>query len=1081
MQSEMYAESPAREGGAEEGEEAQQQQQEQLASAYALYLTPVPKQKGDAGIYAAMDAMQLSRALHGVTDSRLDQSQQQHHQLLGSTLTAAGSGVAGARVNGANGGGPGSTSSSSSGAVQLGVEPEVFRHGASAAVNAILTAAVVEAVQPASGDVFMSANDVRAAVQRGLEGGPSGTSSTAVGLPDDVEALQRVLPLVHEVKPRDSVNYDALQRLFHLMESSAAGGAGITTLLLSKGVMDPARQSAPSTAAWEAVYNELQARYPLPSAANTTARGDEDVDEDEDSGEGAEGDRQHNAALQERCAKLNLPYQNYKQALRDVASYEMRVFPLLCAYLSHNEECRERTVAPDVDGGAHTTAHAAVRHRACANVKVLNLSSNRFGAAVVPAEAEGGAPVRYLAPLRALAAMIDANESLRFLNLRDNALGPRGVGIIAKALTKNIALAGIDLSANNVSGAAVAGADGGGEVEDVEDPLFEEEDAAFGEPLEGLDALAEVLKKNKFLRVLRLAENGLHSGEDLTGPPPADEEGQEGEGVEEDEGADATSGDGAGSRRAPKGLSMAAAQERWQGVPLWTLLTPLHRYHRLRVLDLSKNLLGNTGAQMVAVAVAHNHSIEVLDLTDNAIGYSGLGFLARYILAGSSPASSSDTPHHASALHTLILRQNPLACVGGAADAASGVDARRRRLTKRQQRQAARAMESFAAGLQRHGHLRRLIIANTYLGPAASAVVLRALTEVPTLEELDFSFNNACGDHTSTFDPAALPHIAALLYPPSSSSLQNPSSGQPRPSSVLQRLCLDGNNLTSAGLMALQPAVPGTRATSSLRELSLSRNSLGDALEPLAGVLAARLTRLDLSYNDITTMAALIRELPLVPALTDLNLSHNKLGVQEGLLRELTPARQETEVRDFFLALAQMAQLAVVDLSYNDWRPTHVEELGAIFADPSLARSLRKLDVRHTPRVPAGPLITLFQSIACRPTMEVFHASIPVERQGLTAANNAVERTKKKEEEEEEVREAAAVITYDGAVEVIHEVVSASASLVDVDCGLRMGDGKRLGRDDEASEATQERVAQIRERLLLNALMAASQPAPEVY
>jgi Leucine-rich repeat (LRR) protein len=1056
----------------EEDDDQQQQQEAQLqpTATYAACLTPEAKAKGDAGIYAAMDAMQLSRALHGATASRLDLPL---HPTVGA---AAGGGVAGARANGA--GGLGSNNSGSGGGgsnmVQLGMEPEVFRHGVGAAVQAIVSDAVVGATQSAAGDAPLTAGATKAAVQRGMEGGLCGTSATAVGVPDDVNALAQVLPLVQELKPRDVLNYDALQRLFALMEAATVAAsvespeAGVTTLLLSKGVVDPAKQPAPPSASWEAKYKELQSRYPLPSTKGREVNVDDDDDAagsgDEEGEAESEGDGQHNVALQERCAALHIPYSTYKQALRDVASYEMRVFPLLCAYLSHNEACRERggaVVSVPQQDGERRSAHSAACHRACANVKVLNIAGNRLGAPAVPGDhdgdngsAGGGVPVRQLAPLRALAAMIDANESLRYLNLRDNALGPRGVGIVAKALTKNIALTGIDLSANLLNGAAVPGVEG--DVEEVEDPLYEEEDPVFGETLEGLDALAEVLKKNKFLRVLRLGDNGLHSGEDLTGPPPPEEEAEEVELEEEvasNDGAsvvDSSSISGGDVRagKAPaarKGLSMAEAQEKWQGVPLWNLLTPLHRYHRLRVLDLSKNFLGNTGAQMVAVAVAHNHSIEVLDLTDNAIGYSGLSYLAQYLLVG----PPSPPPSHGCALHTLILRQNPLSCAGGAADAATGIDARRRRLTKRQQKQAAAAVASFAAGLRRHGRLRRLILANAYLGPAASAVVLRALAHVPTLEELDFSFNNACGEHSATFDPTAIPHMAALLFPASSPS---------HPASVLQRLCLDGNNLTSAGLAALQPAEPGTPLWPALRELTLSRNSLGDALEPIAALLASGLTRLDLSYNDISTMATLIHGVPLDCALEDLNVSHNKLGVQEGLLRDVPAAHQEAEVSEFFHCLAQLPNLAVVDLSYNDWRPAHIEQLRAFFADPGLAVGVRKLDVRHTPRVPAGPLMNLLQTVATRPAMEVFFASVPV---AMADEEGVMTHT------------GEGVWTFETAVAAIHAVVCASDSLVDVDCGLRLGDAAGCG-----GAATAEQIEQIRERLLLNALMAATSTSP---
>lgn len=51
-------------------------------------------------------------------------------------------------------------------------------------------------------------------------------------------------------------------------------------------------------------------------------------------------------------------------------------------------------------------------------------------------------------PLRALAHLLDVNHTLKVIDLSMNKLGPRGVGLLAKALTRNIALRMIDLSHN---------------------------------------------------------------------------------------------------------------------------------------------------------------------------------------------------------------------------------------------------------------------------------------------------------------------------------------------------------------------------------------------------------------------------------------------------------------------------------------------------------------------------------------------------------------------------------------------------------------------------------------------------------
>ncbi|KAG5484772.1 hypothetical protein LSCM1_06596 [Leishmania martiniquensis] len=986
------------------------------------YITPDSKEKGDAGIYAAFDAMKLSRALHGVTSSRLD------HQEMQQEAAARGSAPI-----------PGSDSAAAhSDAVRFGMEPANYRQGTLTKVQAMYNAVIVEAARAVSGDVEAEA------VGRGVGG--SALTATAVGLPNDVASLRSALPLVHEVKPHDPLDFDALQRLFALMEeavgaaeaASGALGGGVTALLLGNGVVDPARQPPPSTAAWEAKYREVYDRYPLPVASTAASQSSEDEDDAE-----SQADTQNNVELQERCAALGIVYETHANAVRDVAFYELRVLPLLCAYLSR---INERTA-----GGRDPATVAAV---ACSWVKVLDLSYNYLGAPGVLRTPDGATaqgdrtPVRQLAPLRSLAAMIDANESLRYLNLRANALGPRGVGIIAKAMTKNIGLCGIDLSANALNVTADA--------EEVEDPLYEPEDPVFGEMYEGLEALSEMLKKNKFLRVLRLAENGLHAGEDLMAPPPPEDDAEGDEEVAEAGSGAATTEGGPASL---PGLSFAAAQERWQGIPLWSLLSPLYRYQRLRALDLSKNFLGNDGVHMLAVALSHNTSVEVLDLTDNAIGYAGLGYLARYVLRKSVAAgATSTTAVQQSALHTLILRQNPLARVGGAADVAAGVDVSRRRLTKRQQKSALAAMRSFAAAMEGPRGLRRLVLASTYLGPAFSSILLQSLARAEDLEELDFAYNDACGDYPSNFDGTAAQELATLLY-----QLQRHSP--PR----LRRVCFDGNNLTAAGVAALFPSDAHAAFPQSLCELTLSRNSLGDDLRSLGQLLAAgatAITHLDISYNNISTVESLLPGLATAAALRELNLSHNYLGVQEGLLRGITPTQQEGEVAQFFQCLAQLPSLEVLDISHNDWRAAHIEQLSAFFSKTELATALRKLDVRNTPRVPTTQLMTLLQYVASRPMMEVFMTTVmPANSEGKSTAAADASST-------------ADPWTFDAVLQVIHGVVANSGSLLEVNCGLLHRDAG-VASDSDGVSACAVALDEARERLLLNALMRASMPSTQ--
>lgn len=222
-------------------------------------------------------------------------------------------------------------------------------------------------------------------------------------------------------------------------------------------------------------------------------------------------------------------------------------------------------------------------------LRELRLDNNALGAV----NDEGRASFQ---PLRRLGKMIDANSSLRVLDLSGNQMGPVGVGIVAKALTKNIAIHSLDISGNDVAG------EGG---EEDEDPEVEEEDPVFGELAQGLEALSEVIKKNKFLRKLSMRHNRLKAEIDEAG---------------EDDGVD---------------------------TPLGKFLEPLKKYHRLQVLDLSSNELGAGGARMVANALLTNRSVLVLDMSDNNLTPRGLVHLSSLV-------------QKSSVLQSLVLQKNDL-------------------------------------------------------------------------------------------------------------------------------------------------------------------------------------------------------------------------------------------------------------------------------------------------------------------------------------------------------------------------------------------------------------------------------------
>ena len=219
----------------------------------------------------------------------------------------------------------------------------------------------------------------------------------------------------------------------------------------------------------------------------------------------------------------------------------------------------------------------------------MNLSSNNFGNAI-----DGRANYQ---PIRRLGKVLDLNSSITSLDLSANGCGPVGVGILAKAMTKNVSVRTLDLGGNNITGEAP---------EEQEDPELEEEDPVFGELQQGLESLSEVLKKNKFLKCLSLRDNRI-KGE-------IDEQG-------EDEGLETSLG---------------------------KFLEPFKKYHRLEVLDLAGNELGPGGAKMLANALVLNQSIRVLDLSDNQLGPRGLHHIGTLVKASKQ-------------LHTIVLHKNDIA------------------------------------------------------------------------------------------------------------------------------------------------------------------------------------------------------------------------------------------------------------------------------------------------------------------------------------------------------------------------------------------------------------------------------------
>ncbi|KEG13183.1 hypothetical protein DQ04_01161010 [Trypanosoma grayi] len=778
-----------------------------------------------------------------------------------------------------------------------------------------------------------------------------------VAIPDEaeLEVLRPVLPFIHRVKPHPVMSYDDVSRLGRLM---TLYNADITCLDLGDGAVMPQLRTEASPATVMARLEELKLRFPLPTPKPKKKTSD-DSDGEEDEEVEDEVDLSTNEELKAWCQSQQVEYTDYNDAIRLRAAYELDAFRNICQLLMQDKK-----------------------------VRVLLLDHNQLGA---PNEEEHVS----LIPLRLLAKAIDVNETIKILDLSSNALGAHGFGVVGKALTKNIAIVALDLSDNQLNMPTP---------ELDEDPDYQGEDPVFGEAYSGLEAISEVLKKNKFLRYLRLGYNQIHSGAEGEEPPVINP-----------------------ATMDPERDSATPDVESWQDLPLWRLVSPLREYHRLRGLDLTGNALGPEGARMVATALADNHSVEVLDLTGNDIGFRGLHYIAKLVLG---------SPH--SVLHTLILRRNELAG---------------KKTSKSQQKMALAAMGAMSVALEGNTRLRRLSLAGNYLGPTLCSAMLCTIGTASALEELDLESNDACGSVAEPHDPTALHFIAAALY---GTALRGR-----RPS--LQVLRLSGNNIQEAGMRVLFPS-PATMPTS-LREVDLSRNNICNGLEAVNHLLVSSpvLHRLVLAYNGITAAPVLLRGIAANENLFELDLSYNRLG---SLKKQYCsdPQAQVTGVADLIQVIAKHPSLQNINLSHNEFEAVHGPLLVELCNGNNPHRPLRRLDLSGNPEINQQDIEKMVQALGTKPGIEAFYISTPypaVAEKCMNlrpiVRNAAVESVERREHQTT-------------LLKLLQETVFRSPSLLDINCDLQ----KCFLLDEGMCTVEGESIGEIRQRLLLNALLAPS-------
>eukprot|EP01006_Ploeotia_vitrea_P025706 TRINITY_DN58604_c0_g1_i1.p1 TRINITY_DN58604_c0_g1~~TRINITY_DN58604_c0_g1_i1.p1 ORF type:complete len:723 (+),score=58.73 TRINITY_DN58604_c0_g1_i1:59-2227(+) len=167
--------------------------------------------------------------------------------------------------------------------------------------------------------------------------------------------------------------------------------------------------------------------------------------------------------------------------------------------------------------------------------------------------------------LNKLKTFIDSCESIRCLNLAGNLFGAAGTELICQGVRENVSLRTVDLSGNLIATS----------------PDDDEEAAAAG-----MEALREVLTKNKFLKTLTLQSNDL----------------------------------------VPENIEAIQAT--------------LEVTHRLTSLDLANNKLGTPGATMLGKMLAKNKGLKLLDVSNNAIGWKGIHHLVDPLVSNNSTLQS---------------------------------------------------------------------------------------------------------------------------------------------------------------------------------------------------------------------------------------------------------------------------------------------------------------------------------------------------------------------------------------------------------------------------------------------------------
>jgi Ran GTPase-activating protein (RanGAP) involved in mRNA processing and transport len=173
---------------------------------------------------------------------------------------------------------------------------------------------------------------------------------------------------------------------------------------------------------------------------------------------------------------------------------------------------------------------------------------------------------------KALAAMLEKNETITELDLSQNNIGIEGAIALAGMLEKNKTITKLDLSSNNIG---IEGAKALADALKVNKTITELDLSSNNIGIEGAKALADALKVNKTITTLNLAWNKI-------------------------------------------GIEGAKA-----------LAEALEKNKTITKLDLNGHNIGDDGAKALAAMLEKNKTITILNLSSNGIGIEGVIALGR--------------------------------------------------------------------------------------------------------------------------------------------------------------------------------------------------------------------------------------------------------------------------------------------------------------------------------------------------------------------------------------------------------------------------------------------------------------------